>query len=204
MPRLRSTLPSRRDQGERSRLWDSRVGAACSVASVAIQHEDSMTKIHDRIAASFNSQGLMATIGAKLALVSDGEVHIALPFSRDFLSSTVVHAGAVTSAVDTACGYAALTSPIRLRCRHSRVQDQLSAPALGDHFLAPEECRILQVPDGLHRRSPCVLRDRLPTRSSHSCDTTPTFVNDAVAPGNVRGRHGSTQCTTLFRCPVSC
>ncbi len=41
-----------------------------------------MSEIHDRIAASFNQQGLMTTIGAKLALVSDGEVHIALPFAK--------------------------------------------------------------------------------------------------------------------------
>ena len=43
-----------------------------------------MSEVHDRVAASFNKQGLMTTIGAKLALVSDGEVHITLPFSEKF------------------------------------------------------------------------------------------------------------------------
>ncbi len=35
-----------------------------------------------KISSSFAAQGLMETLGAKLALVADGEVHIELPFSR--------------------------------------------------------------------------------------------------------------------------
>lgn len=38
--------------------------------------------IDERINSSFASQGLMATLGAELALVAPGEVQIALPFSR--------------------------------------------------------------------------------------------------------------------------
>ena len=69
-----------------------------------------MSDIQKRIADSFDAQGLMATIGAKLAKVSDGEVQIALPFSeRIFQQHGYVHAGAITSIVDSACGYAALT-----------------------------------------------------------------------------------------------
>ena len=40
-----------------------------------------MNDIQERIAVSFNSQGLMATLGAQLVSVADGEVQIALPFS---------------------------------------------------------------------------------------------------------------------------
>lgn len=35
-----------------------------------------------KISSSFAAQGLMETLGAKLALVADGAVHIELPFSR--------------------------------------------------------------------------------------------------------------------------
>lgn len=39
-----------------------------------------MSDIEQRIAASFGAQRLMETLGARLALVADGEVHIALPW----------------------------------------------------------------------------------------------------------------------------
>ena len=69
-----------------------------------------MNDIQERIAASFRSQGLMATLGAELVSVAEGEVHIALPFSeRISQQHGYVHAGAITSIVDSACGYAALT-----------------------------------------------------------------------------------------------
>ena len=69
-----------------------------------------MSELHQRIAASFNAQGLMTTLGARLVLVQDGEVHIELPFSPHLTQQQgFVHAGVVTSIVDNACGYAALT-----------------------------------------------------------------------------------------------
>lgn len=98
----------------------------------------SMSEIHDRIAASFNKQGLMATIGARLALVSDGEVHIALPFSKRLSQQHgYVHAGVITSVVDTACGYAALTrAPPDCEVVTAEFKVNFLRPALGDHFLA--------------------------------------------------------------------
>jgi uncharacterized protein (TIGR00369 family) len=97
-----------------------------------------MSEIHDRITASFNAQGLMATLGAKLALVSDGEVHITLPFSKAFSQQHgYVHAGAITSIVDTACGYAALTrAPSDCDVVTAEFKINFVRPALGDHFLA--------------------------------------------------------------------
>ena len=67
-------------------------------------------EIEQRIARSFEAQGLMATLGARLAWVGDGEVHIAMPNSPQVSQQHgYVHAGAVTSIVDSACGYAALS-----------------------------------------------------------------------------------------------
>jgi hypothetical protein len=34
-----------------------------------------VNELHERIAASFKAQGLMATLGARLVSVADGEVH---------------------------------------------------------------------------------------------------------------------------------
>ena len=97
-----------------------------------------MSDIHHRIAASFSAQGLMATIGAKLALVSDGEVHIALPYSERLSQQHgYVHAGAITSILDSACGYAALTkAPPECDVVTAEFKINFLRPALGDHFLA--------------------------------------------------------------------
>jgi uncharacterized protein (TIGR00369 family) len=98
----------------------------------------SMSDLHERIAESFNAQGLMATLGATLALVADGEVHIALPFSARLTQQHgYIHAGAITSIVDSACGYAALTrAPPECEVVTAEFKVNLLRPAIGDHFLA--------------------------------------------------------------------
>jgi uncharacterized protein (TIGR00369 family) len=97
-----------------------------------------MGDIHQRIADSFKAQGLMATIGAELALVAEGEVHIALPFSTHLSQQHgYVHAGAVTSIVDSACGYAALTkAPPECEVVTAEFKLNLLRPAIGERFLA--------------------------------------------------------------------
>ena len=63
-----------------------------------------------RIRASFARQKIMKTIGARLTKVAPGEVEIELPFRADLTQQHgFLHAGIVTSIVDTACGYAAMT-----------------------------------------------------------------------------------------------
>jgi uncharacterized protein (TIGR00369 family) len=97
-----------------------------------------MNEIHKRVADSFNAQGLMATIGARLSLVADGEVQIELPFSADLSQQHgYLHAGATTSIVDTACGYAALTkAPPEFEVVTAEFKINLLRPALGERFLA--------------------------------------------------------------------
>jgi hypothetical protein len=57
-----------------------------------------MNDIQERIAVSFKSQGLMATLGAHLVSVAHGEVQIELPFSKHISQQHgYVHAGAITS-----------------------------------------------------------------------------------------------------------
>lgn len=97
-----------------------------------------MSTIEQRIAASFGAQPLMETLGARLAMVTDGEVHIALPFSKHLLQQQgFVHAGAITSIVDSACGYAALTkAPEGYEVVSAEFKINLLRPALGHYFLA--------------------------------------------------------------------
>ena len=97
-----------------------------------------MTEIHQRIADSFNAQGLMQTIGARLALVADGEVHIEMPFSIGLSQQHgYVHAGAITSIVDSACGYAALTkAPPGFEVVTAEFKINFLRPAIGHRFVA--------------------------------------------------------------------
>src|SRR6266545_6345456 len=63
-----------------------------------------------RVRASFARQGAMATFGAELADVATGRVAIALPIKpRLSQQDGFLHAGVVVAALDSACGYAALT-----------------------------------------------------------------------------------------------
>lgn len=97
-----------------------------------------MHDIQERIARSFQSQGLMATLGAQLVAVADGEVQIALPFSRHLSQQHgYLHAGAITSILDSACGYAALTrAPAGHEVVTAEFKINLLRPALGERFLA--------------------------------------------------------------------
>src|SRR5256885_13788150 len=63
-----------------------------------------------RVTTSFSRQAFMGTIGASLELVEPGEVHIALPFSKQLAQQHgYLHAGATAAIADSANGYAALT-----------------------------------------------------------------------------------------------
>ena len=97
-----------------------------------------MNTAQERITASFNAQGLMSTLGATLAWVDDGEVHIAMPFTEQLSQQHgYVHAGAITSIVDSACGYAALTkAPAGCEVVTAEFKINFLRPAIGDHFLA--------------------------------------------------------------------
>ena len=97
-----------------------------------------MNDFQKRITESFGAQGLMATLGAKLVLIDEGEVHIELPFSKHLSQQHgYLHAGAITSVVDSACGYAALTmAPAGHEVVTAEFKINLMRPALGDRFLA--------------------------------------------------------------------
>lgn len=97
-----------------------------------------MNDLHQRIAASFNAQGLMATLGARLVRVQDGEVQIDMPFAPGLSQQHgYVHAGAITSIVDSACGYAALTrGPVGCEVVTAEFKTNFLRPAIGQRFVA--------------------------------------------------------------------
>lgn len=97
-----------------------------------------MEDLQTRIATSFKAQGLMETLGARLVSVADGEVEITVPFSSKLSQQHgFMHAGAISSVLDNACGYAALTkAPPGCEVVTAEFKINFLRPALGERFLA--------------------------------------------------------------------
>jgi len=91
-----------------------------------------------RVRESFRRQAHMATLGATIAFVAPGEVHLALPFAPQFCQQNgFLHAGAIASVADSANGYAAFTlAPPETDVLAVEFKINLVAPAQGEGFLA--------------------------------------------------------------------
>jgi len=96
------------------------------------------SEIAARIEASFGKQAFMTTLGARLSHVGAGKVEIELPISAHISQQHgFVHAGAVASIADSACGYAALTlMPAGAGILTAEFKINLLAPAAGDRLIA--------------------------------------------------------------------
>jgi uncharacterized protein (TIGR00369 family) len=94
-----------------------------------------------RIQSSFAHQRVMALIGAELERVEPGVVEVSLPFRDDLVQQDgFVHAGIVTTIVDSACGYAAYTlAPAGTDVLSVEFKVNLLRPATGDRLLARGE-----------------------------------------------------------------
>ena len=69
------------------------------------------SQLATRIADSFNRQGLMRTLGARLVDISRGRVVVEVPFAETVTQQNGYFHAAVSAAIaDTAGGYAALTT----------------------------------------------------------------------------------------------
>ncbi len=87
---------------------------------------------------SFSRQKVMQTIGANIIKVLPGEVEIALPFCGDLTQqNNYLHAGIVTTIVDSACGYAAF-SLMEAGADVLTIEFKINflSPALGEIFIA--------------------------------------------------------------------
>jgi uncharacterized protein (TIGR00369 family) len=91
-----------------------------------------------KVRESFDRQHFMSTIGAKLISVGHGTVEIEFPFSpRLTQQNSFVHAGAITSVLDSACGYSALSvAPADAEVLSVEFKVNLLAPAVGETFVA--------------------------------------------------------------------
>lgn len=91
-----------------------------------------------RVRESFARQTAMATIGATLVNVQPGAIEIELPYRADLCQQHgFIHAGIVTTIVDTACGYAAFSlMPPDAGVLSIEFKINLLAPAAGEKLIA--------------------------------------------------------------------
>jgi uncharacterized protein (TIGR00369 family) len=94
--------------------------------------------IEMRIRGSFARQSMMRTLGAEVLSVCPGEVEIGLPVSDRILQQHgFVHAGAMATIADNACGYAALTTmPREAAVLTVEFKLNLLSPAKGERLRA--------------------------------------------------------------------
>jgi uncharacterized protein (TIGR00369 family) len=94
-----------------------------------------------RVRESFARQRFLHAIGATLERVAPGEVDIRLPFRAELTQQHgFLHAGAVASVLDTACGFAAFSvMPPDAAVLTASYTINLLAPAAGERFLITGE-----------------------------------------------------------------
>ncbi|WP_404199159.1 PaaI family thioesterase [Streptomyces tauricus] len=102
------------------------------------QQEQASPAVRKRVQDSFDLQGLMSHLGARLAHIGPGRAHIVLPARPEVTQQHgYVHAGATSAIADSAGGYAALTlfdeesEVLTVECKIN-----LLAPASGAHLEA--------------------------------------------------------------------
>src|SRR6516162_4052246 len=89
-----------------------------------------------RVQASFDRQGMMSTLGVEVIAVEPGRVEMSLRHDDRFTQQHgFLHAGAVASVLDTACGYAAYSvMPPESAVLTATYTVNLLAPAAGERF----------------------------------------------------------------------
>ncbi|MFJ2112156.1 MULTISPECIES: PaaI family thioesterase [unclassified Streptomyces] len=100
--------------------------------------EQASPEVRERIRTSFERQGLMEHLGARLTHIAPGCVHIALPHRPEVTQQNgYFHAGATSAIADSAGGYAAFTLfPENTAVLTVEYKMNLLAPAVGDHIEA--------------------------------------------------------------------
>lgn len=90
-----------------------------------------------RVRTSFARQTAMATLGIEMSGVTPGEVELKMPYAAAYTQQHgFIHAGIITTALDSACGYAAFSlMPDDAAVLTIEFKTNLIAPARGDYFL---------------------------------------------------------------------
>lgn len=96
------------------------------------------THYKEKVRDSFSRQGVMNTIGVSVVSIEPGEVELEFSHSAALTQQHgFIHAGIVTTVMDSACGYAAYTlMPENASVLTIEFKTNLLAPAQGSKFFA--------------------------------------------------------------------
>jgi uncharacterized protein (TIGR00369 family) len=91
----------------------------------------------DRVRASFARQPAMQTLGVAIGRLAPGEIELTMPYEQAYTQQHgFMHAGIITTALDSACGYAAFSlMPADAAVLTVEFKTNLLAPAKGNRFL---------------------------------------------------------------------
>jgi uncharacterized protein (TIGR00369 family) len=90
-----------------------------------------------RVRGSFARQQVMQTLGIEIIRIEPGEIDLGMPHDPAYTQQHgFMHAGIITTALDSACGYAAFSlMPADAAVLTVEFKTNLLAPAEGDRFL---------------------------------------------------------------------
>ena len=97
-----------------------------------------MTQRESIVRESFSRQGFMKTLGAEISVLDHGQVEIRVGYRPTLTQQNgFIHAGVLTSILDSACGYAAMSvGPEKHDVLSVEFKVNLLAPAKGERFVA--------------------------------------------------------------------
>ena len=92
----------------------------------------------ERVHTSFHKQAAMKTIGVEIVSIDPGRVELEFVHNEALTQQHgYIHAGIVTTVLDSACGYAALSlMPANSEVLTVEFKTNLLAPSMGDRYLA--------------------------------------------------------------------
>lgn len=95
----------------------------------------------DKVTKSFERQKAMKTLGITLEKIEAGRIELNMPYIEDFTQQHgFVHAGILSTAMDSACGYAAFSlMPKESAVLSIEFKINLLAPAIGEKFIITGE-----------------------------------------------------------------
>ncbi len=96
------------------------------------------SRAEQRVRESFARQALFNTLNGKITHICPGEMYLEAPFDKRFTQQDgFLHAGIVTTLMDSACGFAAYTlMPVDSRVLSVEFKVNLLNPAQGERFRA--------------------------------------------------------------------
>ena len=97
-----------------------------------------MNPIEKKVRASFARQAWMSALRAEMTSAGAGTVEIRCPFNESLTQQNgFAHGGVITSILDSACGYAALSvAPAECEVLSVEFKVNMLAPAVGEAFVA--------------------------------------------------------------------